>query len=200
MEFTAYRVSNWDAPLWVNENRQARRYNYAMRGPVQYWSLHPLTPWAEIIRSLGIRTTEDLASMRQRLWAARFRIEVDEIKFTSASRFELPPEDLVSDDYAACQRLGSSRLGLSLPNGIIVPSAALPGTQNLVIFGPMVRIPYLGQPLGDEDVPSSLAAEGARPPESLLPMVCHFGDTHAGLDAWKHAEDFSFQEPSADRL
>jgi hypothetical protein len=44
--------------------------------------------------------------------------------------------DLVDDDHSACQGAGS-RLGFAEaePKAWIYPSAALPGTRNVVIFG-----------------------------------------------------------------
>src|SRR5690606_33389893 len=43
----AWRLAAWDTPFWVHPNRAAGRFNPPATGPVQYWSLHPLTPWAE---------------------------------------------------------------------------------------------------------------------------------------------------------
>lgn len=196
MRIVAFRVSGWDEPFWVNENRAARRFNRAFTGPVQYWSLHPLTPWAEVLRGQGIQSSEDLAQFRQRLWAARFDLEPDEVTFDTAESFGLEPRDLISDDHGACQELGARRLtDFDLPNAIAVPSAALPGTKNLVVFGPLVGSPYTMEPLDPQDVPSSVAADNAGPPESLLPLVRPFGREHAEHEAWSRGEIYRFREP-----
>ncbi|CAN5748964.1 hypothetical protein BH20ACT23_BH20ACT23_10180 [soil metagenome] len=178
MKLLGFRVSDWDEPFWVNENRGPRRFNKPFMGPVQYWSLHPLTPWAEVLRGLGIRTPEETAEIRQRLWVARFEIEADHLTFDTAESFEMEPEQIISDDYEACQQLGEQRLNLELPNAFTVPSAALPGTDNLVVFGPLVRSPYSAEALSPEDVPASIAADYARPPETLVPLVRHIGEPH----------------------
>ena len=200
MQLLGFRVSGWDEPFWVNENRWARRFNKPFMGPVQYWSLHPLTPWAEILRGQGIRTPEEIAEIRQRLWVARFEVDADHLTFDTAATFNLEPEQLIDDDYGACQELGERRLNLELPNAITVPSAALPGTKNLVVFGPLVRSPYSTEALSPDDVPASIAADHARPPESLRPLVRHVGDPHDEYLAWRNGETFHFREPRVSRL
>jgi hypothetical protein len=185
LQIVAFRVSAWDEPFWVNENRGARRYNKAFTGPVQYWSLHPLTPWAEILRGQGIRAPEDVAELRQRLWVARFELEPDPVTFDAAASYGLEPQHLIN---------------FALPNAIVVPSAALPGTKNLVVFGPLVGSPYSAEPLSAEDVPAAVAADHARPPDTLLPLVRHFGEPHAEYDAWSRGERYRFREPRATRL
>jgi hypothetical protein len=79
--------------------------------------------------------------------------------------------------------------------GLIVPSAALPGTRNVVLFGPRVAAPYLTQPVSTLDVPASITADGARPPTSLTSVVRFAGDRHAALSAWRNGIDFRFAEP-----
>jgi hypothetical protein len=200
LQLIGFRVSGWDEPFWVNENRWARRFNEPLMGPVQYWSLHPLTPWAEILRGQGIQTSEESAEIRQRLWVARFEVDADRVTFDTAASFGLEPEQLISDDHGACRRLGEQRLDLELPNALTVPSAALPGTENLVVFGPLVRSPYSAEPLSPDDVPVSVAADSARPPETLLPLVRHHGDPHDEYVAWRRGDSFRFREPRVDRL
>ena len=199
---TAYRVSGWDTPFWINSNRAARRWNKQGSGPVQYWSLHPLTPWAEIMRAQGLRHAEDAADLRQRVWAARLALpRVVDIDFSNAADYGLEPHHLVSDDYGACQELGERCLkDPEMPRALRVPSAALPGTLNLVIFGPRVLIPYAMDPIGEEDAPASISAEQAEPPATLVPLVRHFGAPHEGLAAWEREEPFEFVEPVVERL
>lgn len=200
MQLLGFRVSGWDEPFWVNENRGARRFNKPFSGPVQYWSLHPLTPWAEILRGQGIRTPEEVAEMRQRLWVARFEIEADRVTFDTAESFDIAPRQLIGDDYGPCQELGERRLNLGLPNAITVPSAALPGTENLVVFGPLVGSPFSARALSPDDVPVSVAADYARPTETLLPFVRHLGERHDEYAAWSEGESFLFREPRVQSL
>ena len=61
-----------------------------------------------------------------------------------------------------------------------MPSAALPGTDNVVLFGERAAAPYLVEPLSAVDVPASLTADGGRPPLGLLDRVRRRGAPHAG--------------------
>lgn len=192
----AYRIAAWDTPFWVSPNRAARRFNKWGKGPVQYWSLHPLAPWAEIIRGQGLTDVGAVNELRQRVWAARLSVSPTEITFENAPSFGLEPHHLISDDYGACQDFGDRCLRFAeQPKVIVVPSAALPGTKNLVMFGPRVMVPYLVEPLGSEDSPSSIVAEEALPPEALIPLVRQFGEEHEGLMAWEGGEELEFEEP-----
>jgi hypothetical protein len=68
---------------------------------------------------------------------------------------------------------------------LIVPSAALPGTKNVVIFGERVRIPYGGNPIDEGDIPTSVLAERSQPPDGIAALVRYSGDDHAGLTEWR---------------
>lgn len=201
-EIVAYRLSGWDTPFWIGPNRFARRFNKGNSGPVQYWSLHPLTPWAEVLRGQGIKTEMDAQEFRQRVWAAIIVTEsIEEIDYDNAPDFDLEPHQLVSDDYGACQDFGEKCLtDEDMPDAIEVPSAALPGTTNLVLFGPRIRVSYLADPISIEDSPTAIAAEAAQPPVELLPMVRHFGDLHDEYQAWSRGRPFPFKEPTVRRV
>ena len=79
--------------------------------------------------------------------------------------------------------------------GLIVPSAALPGTQNIVLFGARVASGYLARPLSALDVPASITAEAGRPPESLPEIVRYRGEPHPELVAHELGRPFRFTEP-----
>jgi hypothetical protein len=51
MDLIAFRLANYETPMWAVKNFSAGRYNDADSGFTQYLSLHPLTPWAEILRN-----------------------------------------------------------------------------------------------------------------------------------------------------
>lgn len=198
VELVGFRISSWDTPFWIGPNRWARRFNKRASGPVQYWSLHPQTPWAEILRGHGIRTADDARELRQRVWASRIRLpELHDVSFENAPEHGLEPHQLVSDDYGACQEFGDRCLrDPGWPKAIRVPSAALPGTNNLVLFGPRVAVPYSLEPLSPEDTPASIAAEQAEAPPELIPFVRHYDDEHAALAAWRRGKPFRFVEPA----
>jgi hypothetical protein len=117
-----------------------------------------------------------------------------EITFDTAGEHGLEAADLVSDDQTRCRGL-AARLRGAGARGMVVPSAALPGTGNVVLFGARVGSPYLLEPLGEVDVPASITAHDGRPVASLLDRVRFRGDEHAALAAWRRGEEFAFDEP-----
>lgn len=198
-ELIAYRLADWDTPLWINPNRAAHRYNRPEAGPTQYLSLHPLTPWAEYLRRQNRRTFDDLMELRLRVWALRVLIDdFFDLDYGSAPSLGLNPDDLVSDDYGPCQDLGDRcRRDPHMPKAIRVPSAALPGTRNFVIFGPRVAAAYHLDPLDEIDVPTAVLAEDARALHTLLPVVRYEGDPHREYDAWQRGVPIDFQQPAS---
>lgn len=204
MDLVAYRVAAWDTPLWALPNRRANRYNRAGEAPTQYLSLHPQSPWAEILRHEEVHEEAQAESIRPPLWALRFiDLQPLEVTFGSCERFGLTPEDLVADDHGACQALATGfRRDPDGPRALIVPSAALPGTRNLVILDARVAVPYDATPVDDVDVPIALAAEAGRSPAGLVDAVHHFGSRrpHPAVAAWRAGAELVFAEPGTDHL
>lgn len=198
----AFRLSAWDTPFWVNPNRSAARYNKPGAGPTQYLCLHPLGPWAEYLRREDLRSKAAIAVVRQRVWVVLLALrppdEVFELTYQSARDIGLSPDDLVSDDWSRCQDVAERlRQDGHFPKVWSVPSAALPGTQNVVIFGPRVAIPYQSQIIDPGiDLPCSVVAESTPPPEVLLDLTRYRGSSHPELENWKRDEPFSFAEPA----
>ena len=190
-----YRQASYASPLRVDPSRRPGRYH---RGDeeeaTQYLCLHPLGPLAELMRAHSLRAEEQLRLVRARTWALRLELDgLLEITFASAAGHGIEPERLVDDDQSGCREL-AVRLRRETP-GLIVPSAALPGTRNVVLFGPRVVSPYLDEPVTALDVPASVTADGARPLRGLLEAVRFQGELHAELEAWRHGEPFPFGEP-----
>ncbi len=194
---TTFRLASWRRPLRTEPSRVAGRYHRATEErPTQYLCLHPLGPWAEFLRATDLRTPEQLGFVRHRTWALRLALDdLPRIGFAEAAEHGLRPGDLVSDDLRACHRL-ADRLRAAGAPGAIVPSAALPGTDNVVLFGERAAAPYLVDPLGAVDVPASPTAEAGRPPLGVLERVRRRGAAHAALEAWRAGEPFRFREPS----
>jgi hypothetical protein len=80
------------------------------------------------------------------------------------------------------------------PGSIIVPSAALPGTENLVIFGERTQIPYSWEPISSVDIPACVIAERSQPPLAIATLVRFVGDPHPALDAWREGRSFRFPD------
>jgi RES domain len=193
----AFRLASWRRPLRTEPSRVAGRFHRAAEpSPTQYACLHPLGPWAELIRSAELRTAAELTLVSHRTWALRVELEeLPRIGFAQAQAHGLRPGDLVSDDLRACQRL-ANRLRAGGAPGAIVPSAALPGTDNLVLFGARAAAPYRLDPRSAVDVPAAVTADRAGPPLGLLPRVRLHGMPHAALEAWRAGDDYRFVEPA----
>jgi hypothetical protein len=193
----AYRLASWRRPLRTEPSRVAGRFHRMTEAaPTQYLCLHPVGPWAEFVRSSELQTREQLALVRHRTWALRVDLEgLPRIGFAEAAEHGLRPGDLVSDDLRACHRLADRLRGQGV-EGAIIPSAALPGTDNIVLFGERAAAPYLIEPFSHIDVPASLTADGGRPPLGVLDRVRRRGAPHPALEAWRAGVQFRFAEPS----
>jgi RES domain len=199
VELVTFRLANYETPLWSVENFSAGRYNRPDSGYAQYLSLHPLTPWAELLRNEDRRTRERALLMRYPLWAIRVQLaeEPFELTFDNAGEFGLAPEDLIADDHGACRALADAfRAGGR--HAFYAPSAALPGTKNLIVLEPRVLASWVPVPIDELDWPVSLASQDGRCPEGLWDLV-HYRDSpmpHAALDAWADGMDCVFEEPA----
>jgi hypothetical protein len=191
-----YRFASYSTPVrTIADSQPARFHRGGEPEPTQYLSLHPLGPLAELMRSNDLRTTEQLAAVRIRTWALHAAIdELEQIDFDNAARWGISAAELVADDQTACQALADELRMNDVP-GVIVPSAALPGTRNAVLFGPRVAAPYLTTAVSPIDIPASITSEDGRPPSSMTDVVRFLGDPHSGLEAWSHGDDFEFIEP-----
>lgn len=182
MRVEAYRLANWDTPLWISPNRRPSRF-VADGQIVQYWSLHPLTPWAEFLRFHNVTDPDEAGELLLRPWVAELQLPEDtiEVDFDNARDFGIEPEALVEEDHSRCQAWAAS---LAVP-AMIVPSAALPGTRNLIVFGPRVRTRYGVEPLDPGlDVPCDPVANLSVVVEDLLLHVRWRGTPHAGHASW----------------
>lgn len=198
VEVGAFRYANWDTPFWVNPNRSEHRYNHSRSPATQYLSIHPLTPWAEYLRNENRTAIQDVLDIQGRVWSARITVPDDAIHLTfdNVSDFDLEPEDLISDDHGPCQALADRLRQSRRATTLIVPSAALPGTENVIILGPRVMVGYLTRELDhDVDIPAAVCGEASRPPIELLSKIRWRGQSHAAFEAWKEGRHFAYSEP-----
>lgn len=180
-----FRYSSYDVPFWARPNTTDERWHSAGDGATQYLSATPDGAWAELIRNENLRSEADLALVQMPLWQAQIeqaRI-ADYRDFETTEKAGLDPEILVSDDQSKCRAEGK-RLRENDFAGVIYPSAALPGEQNLVLFGPRILLPWGASRRLASGVPANKLTVGA-PPADLLPRVRHVGAGHAGLTEYQ---------------
>lgn len=179
----AFRWSDYDVPLWTRPNSSALRWNRARQDATQYLSLSTDGSWAELIRSERLLSTADLRLASMPMWILRVRETnlADYSTFEKAQAAGFPPEALVSDDYERCQA-EAQRLRRAGFRGVLAPSAALPGSVNLTLFGRRLAVAW------DHPEATLMASfvrvkrlAVGRPPDELLPAVRHHGQPHAGL-------------------
>lgn len=197
-ELTTFRLANYETPLWSVENFAAGRYNHAGTGYTQYLSLHPLTPWAELLRNEDRRSSDRALLMRYPLWAIRVALDDDPLALTfdTAAELGLEPHDLVADEHGPCRALADA-FRVRGPSAFLAPSAALPGTTNLVVLAPRVLTSWVAEPVDDQDWPGSLAAQDGRCPDGLWDLV-HYRDAdraHPAFGAWSAGEEFVLEQP-----
>jgi RES domain-containing protein len=178
-----YRHCDYRTPLRSSFQAQRRPGRYH-RGneeePTQYLCLHPLGPHAEAMRRYDARTEASARMLDLRTWA----LEVDVSRLV-----DVPFADAwVTDDYASCQDLAEA-MRESGKAGMIVPSAALPGTRNVVVFGGRTAAPYDLSRLGATEVSASFTGEHGCALERLVERVRFRGEPHPG-------SGYVFSEPS----
>lgn len=199
----AFRLSDWDTPAPPSPSRVSGRWHRAGEWVAHYWCLHPHTPWAELLRAEGINDVEDAQLVRRRLWAGRILDLVPrEVTFEAADGLGVTAADLVSEDWTACQQLAERLIDQDV-TAIVAPSAALPGTMNLVLFGDRVLTTWDAPAFEGFDssyeIPAAVVAEHAQGQAELLPLVRHRGTPHPGLEAWREGDDFLYEQPWAPR-
>jgi hypothetical protein len=166
---------------------------------VQYLSLHPLGPAAEMLRH-NVGPDGDPDDVLLNLWTAVIDIDdVRRVDFEDCETYGRTADELVGDDYSATQALADA-VRASGAAAMIVPSAALPGTHNLIVFGVRLLHPFLWEPLMPEEVPTGHLTDGARAAAEVADHVRWRGTPHAAVEQWKATGAYDlFDDPMATR-
>jgi len=199
MRLTAFRHAAYDSPWWAIPSSRDGRFHRGRTEIAQYLSLHPLGRAAEMLRhNVGPAGNPDDVLLN--LWAALIDLDdVTAVDFKDCGGYGLTPDELVGDDYAPTQALADDVRG-SGAIGMIVPSAALPGTYNPILFDVRVLNPYLSQPLTPEEIPTGHLTDGARSPAEVFSNVRWLGAPHKALEQWKTTGNYDlFDDPMATR-
>jgi RES domain-containing protein len=184
----AFRYSNYDTPFWVRPNSEAGRWHLVGDGPTQYLSATVEGSWAELIRAEGLLSEAEVALVRMPMWVAEIQVPrlADYSTFERADLAGFPPTALVEDDYSRCQQEGY-RLREAGFQGVLAPSAALPGSVNLTIFGPRIASTWNVRPLLASSIPATEIAVGS-PPVGIVERVRQRGEPHDGCKAYVAAQ------------
>lgn len=135
------------------------RYHRAGSRGAWYASSKERAAWAELFRHH--RSTElSPLEVRRRVGRATVR-DLKVLDLTDRSiraRLGVTEEDLIDDDLALCQAIGEAARAAGF-DGILAPSAALPGEMTLAVFGRGMRR------VNEE------RSRVQRPPRSLLELL-----------------------------
>ncbi len=183
----AFRYSNYDTPFWARPNSELGRWHRVGDEPTQYLSTTVEGAWAELIRTAEISSEPEVALVRMPMWAAQIHLNclADYGTFEQAAAAGFPPDALVDEDYSRCQEEGQ-RLRAAGFQGVLSPSAALPGTTNLTIFGARIASSWNASPILASSIPATEIAVGS-PPEGIVDRVRQRGTSHASLEAYLQA-------------
>jgi hypothetical protein len=203
LDIVVHRGISGVRPLWWTSNLGVGRWHGPHQPrPVQYTCPHPMGPLAELARHAGALTPELLRQLRRHVFALRVHLEsVLELDFSRAEALGLAAADLVGppDSYISCGSWLDGTLR-SRPeiDGLLVPSAALPGTQTLVVIGKRHPFPYDRAPRRAVDVPCAAAALNAHPVTTLGSRIVPLeSKDHPSLLAWREGRDVAFEQPRA---
>src|SRR4030088_1310706 len=142
MKFTVFRHAAYDSPWWAFPSSRSGRFNRARQDAVQYLCLHPLGPAAEMLRH-NVGPSGDPDDVILNLWTAAVDAQdITRADFDECTTYGCAPDELVGDDYVPTHLL-ADQVRASGASAMVVPSAALPGTHNLILFGARVLHPYL---------------------------------------------------------
>jgi RES domain-containing protein len=180
----AFRYSNYDTPLWVRPNSDKGRWHQIGDGPTQYFSLTVEGAWAELIRAEALSSEAEVALLRMSMWAAELDVHrvADYGTFEKASKAGFAPDALIDEDYSRCQEEGG-RLRRAGYQGVLAPSAALPGSVNLTLFGPRVASQWGTLSALSSSIPATKIAIGS-PPDGIVARVRQRGEHDPVYEAY----------------
>jgi RES domain-containing protein len=176
-------------PLWVSPNRRDGRWNIAGKTPTQYLALDAEAPFAEVLRHEDLRNEEGASHYFSTIWQAQIEeaMIVDYSTFALAERAGFEPAALVEDDLECCQA-EARWLEEEGARGVLSPSAALPGSINLTLFGPRVGVRWGTTAKLASAIPVQRVATG-HPPPGLTDRVCYFGQSHPLLKSFSETSN-----------
>lgn len=173
-------------------SQRSGRWHREGDGYAQYLALQPPGAWSELIRYERIRAKARAAEYVRRLWM----VLVEEADVADLSSFDayvtcgLDPRIAVGA-HDASQALADELRDAGY-RGVLSPSAALPGTTNLTLFGEryekvlLTPLEEWANPDPQKRLACQLVAE-AGPPVDLVTLTCFVGMPHEGYRGFLRA-------------
>lgn len=198
-----FRATTYDTPLWVSPNSRQGRWSHPQNGTIaQYCALDVAGAVAEMVRSENLRDIDEARELRVSIW----ELSVDEGAIVDFSRPDLVDQqgfdwgELLSDDWGGCQTEG---LGITSAGGrgVLAPSASLPGSRCLTLFGPRTEIAWKAEPRLAIQIPARHIFRG-EPGKGVVRDTRFFGDSHPEATSAGAMRPRNFEwlsDPSSDR-
>jgi hypothetical protein len=141
-------------------------------------------PFAEVLRHEDLRSEEEASHYSSTVWQLRIESDliVDYRTFELADAAGFEAESLVDDDHERCQAEAQWLVSHGA-RGVLSPSAALPGSVNLTLFGPRVPVAWSTQPELASSIPTQKLATG-HPPAGLTERVRYYGQPEPLLEGY----------------
>lgn len=199
MRLTVYRHAAYDTPWRVLPSARGGRFHRPGQDTVQYASLHPLGPGAEMLRH-HVGPDGDPHQVLLNLWTAAIDVgDVAWVDFGDCRSYGRTADELVGDDYRPTLELADTVRAAGAA-AMIAHSAALPGAYNVILFGARLAHPFLWEPIMPEEIPTGHLSDGARPAAEVTAHVRWFGTPHAAAEQWKRTGSYDkFDDPIATR-
>lgn len=174
-----YRATTYDTPLWVSPNTRPGRWNHPEDDTVaQYCSLDVASAIAEMVRGQDLRNVNDAQELRVSVWELR----IDEGAIVDYSTPDQTAnqgftwESLIANSWDDCRKEGL-RIEHAGGRGVLAPSAALPRSLALTLFGPRTEISWRAEPRLSIQIPARHIVRGA-PGNGLVRDTRFFGDAY----------------------
>ena len=145
-------------------------------------TLDAQAPFAEVLRHEHLRTEEEASHYSSTIWQLRIDdgLIVDYSSFELADAAGFDAQALIEDDHERCQT-EARWLATEGARGLLSPSAALPGSTSLTLFGARVCVPWSTTTELASSIPAQRLTTG-HPPAGLTTKVRYFGQPEPLLD------------------
>jgi RES domain-containing protein len=189
-----YRATTYDTPLCVSPNSRPGRWNRPEEGTIaQYCALDVASALAEMVRFENLREADDARELQVSVW--ELRIDEGAIADYStparAASAGATWDSLVSDSWSYCQDEGR-RIIHAGGRGVVSPSAALPQSLALTLFGPRTEIGWKAEPNLSIQIPARRILSGS-PGDGVVRDTRFFGEPYPEAIADSADRLFNFE-------